>query len=266
MLLTVLDLGGGKNTVQMVFLDEEWQTYLALESAGPTVTPQGVTGVPPWTGEVPAVKLSNPRSVGLREVLESRRSSRVLWRPLPLSVLLEILYLTLGRPKDRPYSRVYPTSGGCDELGILVVARNVTGLPPAAYWAVGDDRGRLRKAASLENPYFLEFERVASSYWGLPEGATPSAMLIVLADWKSLAARYKNCVLASALWDCGALLQTVSLAAAAVGAKACISACVRPRLVGSWLGIDYREFGHIGTIGIGGGTVQTVANSARTLN
>lgn len=151
-------------------------------------------------------------------------------------------------------------------MGVLVVARNVHDLSPAAYWAASEDGGGLRIAASLEHPDFLEFERTASAYWGLPAGTTPAVMLLVLADWRVLAARYTHCVLASALWDCGALLQTLSLAAAATGVNACIGACIRPRLVGSWLGLDCREFGHVGTIALGGGKARTAARSTRVLS
>lgn len=121
-------------------------------------------------------------------------------------------------------------------------------------------------AASLEHPDYIEFERTASAYWGLPASTAPAAMLLVLADWRALAARYTNCVLASALWDCGVLLQTLSLAAAAVGANACIGACIRPTLVGSWLGLDCREFGHVGTLALGGGKTRRAASLSRAFN
>lgn len=245
---------------------EEWQVYLALEAAGPTWKAQLPDPPPPWAGEIYGLGLSRPETAALRKILEKRRSSRVLWKSLTLATLLEILGLALERPKDRPKSRVYPTSGGCDELGVLVIARNVRDLPAAAYWATGGDADGLKIAASLEHPDYIEFERSACVYWGLPANTTPAAMLLLMADWRVLAARYINCMLASALLDCGTLLQTLSLAAAAVGTNACIGACIRPTLVGSWLGLDCGEFGHVGTLALGGGKAKKEDSVPRITN
>lgn len=235
---------------------EEWQTYLALQFAGPRkfVPAARLVAPPPWgRGEIGIQEkdAGSPSVHALQALLLQRRSVRDLATPVDLTVLLQVLHLALARPDSSPLSRHYPTSGGCDELGILVAARRVKGLPEGAYWAATDTMGSLLRAASL-SPVFDEFERIAIPYLGLSRERTPAVTLLILADWRKLSARYEHCVLASALWDSGTLLQTLSLAAAAVGVHACISACIQPELIATWLGIACEDFGHIATLSLGG--------------
>jgi oxazoline/thiazoline dehydrogenase len=238
-------------------IDSEWQTYLALQEAGPLVPPRPAPGPAPWENQMRAESFfkKDPTSApaqSLRSLLEGRRSSRILWNPLNLSDLHQLLSLALLSTTRRPPYRPYPTSGASDELGLLVAARKVRGLEEGAYWVSTHGGGvSLSPAASLDDR-FAAFERRAAPFQGFKPSRPPAASLLVLADWRRLGSRYANCVLASGLWDAGTLLQTLSLAAFAVDLHACISACVQPRLIEAWLQLDCRDIGHIGTLALGG--------------
>jgi len=242
--------------------EAEWRTYLALERAGPRTgaRAQQSPAPPPWgNGEVSAPwSPAEPAQVAaLGDLLAARRSAAHLGHPLDVAALRQVLSLTLSRPAPgRPF-RPYPTSGGCDELGILIAARRVQGLPEGAYWAAMDEVGSLPYAAPLDERYEA-FEQRFCPFLGIAAGAPPpSALLLVLADWRRLGTRYESCVLASALWDCGALLQTISLAAAASQINACLCACVQPRLVEAWLHLACREVGQVGLLALGGPSSHT---------
>ncbi len=236
---------------------EEWQTYLALEQAGPRSSPYSgiVPALPPWgNGEVENGSLLQAKGTlisPLHALLSQRRSASHLWHPLSKRALSHLLSLALSRPTQGPPFRPYPTSGGCDELGILIAARNVEGLSEGAYWASMNETGSLAFAAPLDEHY-AAFERCLCPFLGHTPAYPPAALLLILADWRRLAVRYENCVLASALWDCGTLLQTLHLAATATEVNARICACIQPRLVEAWLQLDCRTIGHIGTLALGG--------------
>ena len=249
------DEGTGKR-LALPMLEEEWRTYLALEQAGPRSGPRDVQGgtLPPWgNGDVPAA-WSPPVDTlvsSLHTLLGTRRSAARLWHPLAVATLRQVLSLALARPAQGAPFRSYPTSGGCDELGVLIAARRVEGLREGAYWATTDEAGALSYAAPLDERY-TAFERCACPFLELPPAFPPAALLLILADWRRLSSRYANCVLASALWDCGAMLQTLHLAATATQIHACICACVQPRLIEAWLQLDCRNVGQVGLIAFGG--------------
>lgn len=230
----------------------EWLTYFNLHEAGPHDAKENSSvSSPPWgTGTPPEVNAhSSDLAQIFKNILNRRRSSRNLAQEIPSEVLLEMLSLALGRPLLRPLSRRYPTAGGCDELGILVVARRVENMVPGAYWA--DFEGAsLKKAAEFGREY-SKFEQILCRFFGVAITEAPAVTLLIMADWRKLERKYKNCVLASALLDCGGLLQTLSIAAATLRLRACISACIQPALIENWLGISAREYGHIGTLSLG---------------
>lgn len=239
----------------------EWRTYLALERAGPRAGSRGkpAPAPPPWgNGEVAAElpQEDTPSVASLRSLLARRRSASELGQPFGIADLRLVLSLTLSRPAPGPPYRSYPTSGGCDELGILIAARRVQGLPEAGYWAAMDEAGGLSYAAPIDERYEA-FEQRACPFLGLSSASPPAVLLLVMADWRRLAARYAHCVLASALWDCGTLLQTISLAATTSEISARICACVQPRLVEAWLHLDCRDVGQVGLLALGGPPSQT---------
>lgn len=230
----------------------EWLTYYNLHQAGPCdQSERKNVPAPPWgTGEPPEISTySSDVANTFKNIADRRRSVRDLSHEVSQNALLEVLSLTLGRPYLRPYARRYPTSGSCDELGILVVASRVEGMRPAAYWASANDQS-LKKAAELTDEY-LAFEEVLCTFFSLPISESPAVSLLIMADWKKLESKYQNCVLASALLDCGGLLQTLSIAAATLRLKACISCCIQPTMIERWLGLSGREYGHIGTFCLG---------------
>lgn len=236
--------------------ETEWQTYLALEHAGPR--PGSSTSpplpAPPWkNGEASSAFLpqtTNPGVIALCTLLDKRRSASELWHPLESTALGQVLSLALTRPAQGAPHRRYPTSGGCDELGVLVVARNVSGLDEGAYWAASEN-GAFSFAAHLDDSY-AAFERCVCPFLGLTPAYPPAALLLILADWQRLAARYTNCLLASALWDAGTLLHTLHLAATACEINACICACIQPHLIETWLSLDCRSIGQVGLIALSG--------------
>ncbi len=235
-------------------MDEaEWATYLSLQQAGPRLSAHNGVRPRPWgRGVVEEPVLEGSASAGaLRDLLLTRRSSRELMYPLDLARLHALLGVVLGAVPGQPGRRRYPTSGGCDELGVLVVARSVGGVEPGAYWAASHADRTLHWAAPLD-ARFARFEACYAPFLGMSPEKPPAATLLIFAAWERLSARYEHCVLASALWDSGALLQTLTLAAGALDIRACICACIQPVLLEAWLDLSCREVGHIGTLALGG--------------
>lgn len=245
-----------------LYMDEaEWSTYLSLQNAGPRSPEiqQFSFARPPWgNGEIGDTEPQNEvLSVScLRTLLARRKSAANVSNPLALTELRLMLSLALDRPTRKPPFRPYPTSGGCDELGILIAARSVLGLQEGAYWASTDAQGSFPRVAPL-NHAFASFERCVLPFLGLSPAFPPAAILVIMADWRRLSARYVHCVLASALWDCGTLLQTLALTATVTELNARICACIQPQLIEDWLGIDCRVIGQIGMIALGGKTSVT---------
>lgn len=233
--------------------EEEWNTYLALANAGPRSGPQGGQVLPPPWQDGGIFEESFPRSMSLLSALQTlfstRRSTSCVSSSLGQADIFRLLALALARPEQGAPFRSYPTSGGCDELGILVVARNVQGLAEGAYWANMISKRKLSYAASLDENYHA-FERLACLFLG--EDLPAAALLLIFADWQRLTRRYASCVLASALWDAGALLQTLQLSATALAINSCAVACVQPRLVEAWLHLDCQRVGQVGLLALGG--------------
>jgi len=230
----------------------ELLTYLNLENSKPVINLNSYTQkIPPWEeGNPPEIKIyPNSRAADFLNVIDLRRSTRNLYNAITKNDLFKLLNLSLGRPFLRRYFRRYPTSGACDELGVLIIANKVEGIPRAAYWAHAENN-ELKWAADLNDKY-LEFEIESCKHFGLTIDKAPSLTFLIFADWKRLEKKYQNCVLASALLDCGGMLQTMSIAAATIHLRACISGCIRPKLIQDWIGLDCKYFGHVGTICFG---------------
>lgn len=231
----------------------ELTVYERVARAGPRRHPVMVRPVPPWSPGGPAsghavVRLPGGHGDITADLLRQRRSRRRLWRPLPADRLAAVLQAALGRGPDG--RRPYPTSGGCDELQFLLLAVRVPGLAPGAWWVLPDGLGLVPQP--LDDTATERIVGQVCACTGVERHRAPSAVILLCCDWETLAGRYGNCTLVSGLWDCGAAVQALYMAATAAGLPACAVAVVQARPLAAALGVDHASFGHVGTFALGG--------------
>jgi SagB-type dehydrogenase family enzyme len=231
----------------------ELAVYERVAGAGPLPHPVTVRPAPPWSPGGPAsghpvVRLPGGQGDTIAALLQQRRSQRRLWRPLPVDQLAAVLQAALGHGPDG--RRPYPTSGGCDELQFLLLAERVPGLAPGAWWVLPD--GLQLVSQPLDDKATEQIVRQVCACTGVERHHAPSAVILLCCDWETLAGRYGNCTLVSGLWDCGAAVQALYLAATGAGLPACAVAVVQAGPLAAALGVDHASFGHVGTFALGG--------------
>lgn len=158
--------------------------------------------------------------ISFARVAARRRSSRDFGDGLNAAQLGKLLSLAVRSREAKPLdghsdweSRPYPSAGGCHEIDIL--ALNVSGHPDAAF--VYDARhhalGMLASVPAATIRQLLGQVREV-----VPMG--DATVLWFIADSAKLAARYR--FFESLMWrDCGAVLASLSFAAAALNYSGC---------------------------------------------
>jgi SagB-type dehydrogenase family enzyme len=196
------------------------------------------------------IELPAPEPSPLGELLDRRASSRELTRPLDAASLGAFLSRSFSRNAG---GRPSPTSGGVDELRAVVLVRRVRGVRPGAYWH-DPDRGELAPIAPARHSAALVRHNLGRARWYLGVGPrqAPSVLLLIMAAWDRLLARYENVTLLSGYWDAGALMQTMYLAAADLALPACALACVSPLANARWLGVEPFRMSQVGAFALGG--------------
>ncbi|MCV7076780.1 SagB family peptide dehydrogenase [Mycobacterium szulgai] len=163
----------------------------------------------------------------LTVVLEDRISTRTFddARPITIGQLGELLYRTARTRSTHPIgageelsSRPYPSSGGLYELELYLVVRNVAGLEPGMYHYDSFDHV-LRPVAPADSKAVAQLLKPAAAT--LTGGAEPQVLLVISARWGRIMWTYEQMAYATILKDVGVLMQTMYLAATAMGLGAC---------------------------------------------
>ncbi|OBA61151.1 dehydrogenase [Mycobacterium sp. 1100029.7] len=163
----------------------------------------------------------------LTTVLEDRVSTRNFddARPLTVNQLSELLYRTVRTRGTNPVpggddllSRPYPSSGGIYELEAYPVVRNVVGLQPAMYHYDSFDHA-LRPVATADSRPVSQLVKAASAT--LAGGAEPQVLIVFAARAGRIMWAYEQICYATILKDVGVVMQTIYLAATAMGLGAC---------------------------------------------
>jgi SagB-type dehydrogenase family enzyme len=163
----------------------------------------------------------------LTAVLEDRISTRTFddTHPITVQQLAELLYRTARTRGLQPVdageellSRPYPSGGGVYELELYPVVRNVAGLEPGMYHYDSFEHV-LRPVARAESRAVSQLIKPTSAT--LTGGAEPQLLLVIAARAGRIMWTYEQIGYAAILKDVGVLMQTIYLAATAMGLGVC---------------------------------------------
>jgi SagB-type dehydrogenase family enzyme len=206
---------------------------------GPTMWAKGRFPRPParktnYPGEpiallAPDLTTKRTQDPTLTAVLEDRVSTRTFddTHPITVEQLSELLYRTARTRRTQPQpvtddeeliSRPYPSGGGAYELELYPVVRNVAGLEPGMYHYDSFEH-MLRPVAPAESRAVSQLLKPASAT--LTRGAEPQVLIVMAARSGRIMWTYEQISYATILKDVGALMQTIYLAATAMGLGAC---------------------------------------------
>lgn len=171
----------------------------------------------PLGDDIPAA----PHTPPLHEVLAARRTCRAFAAaPLPAHALQQLLALALraqGRHPQAPDAvlHAYPSAGARDEITTIVAAS----YPRATLSGYLHEEHRLLPL-DVTAECAREVVQVLCRPCGIAE-PLPALGLVFAADYHRAAAKYEAIAYANLLRNVGAIYQTVSLAAAALGLGSC---------------------------------------------
>ena len=207
------------------------------EHFGPTKWAKGRFPQPPvrttkYSGEpialpVPDLAEKRAQDPTLTAVLEDRVSTRTFddAHPITIEQLAELLYRTARTRRTQPVgegeellSRPYPSGGGIYELELYPVVRNVTGLEAGMYHYDSFDHA-LRLVAAADSKALSQLMKPAAAT--LTGGAEPQILIVMAARAGRIMWAYEQIGYAAILKDVGVLMQTIYLAATAMGLGVC---------------------------------------------
>ncbi|MEV0293173.1 SagB family peptide dehydrogenase [Nocardia sp. NPDC050710] len=181
----------------------------------------------PVTLTVPDLAAKRSDDPTLTAVLEDRVSTRAFddARPITVDQLAELLYRTARTRGTHPagegeelVSRPYPSGGSVYELELYPVVRHVAGLAPGMYHYDSFDHV-LRPVAASDSPTVTKLLKSPSAT--LVEGSEPQVLLVLAARCGRVMWAYEQVAYANILKHVGILMQTIYLAATAMGLGAC---------------------------------------------
>ncbi|MFI6171693.1 SagB family peptide dehydrogenase [Nocardia sp. NPDC051052] len=190
--------------------------------------PQPPTRKPHYPGE--PVPLATPDLAVLRAndptlaaVLAGQQSTHAIddANPITRDQLAELLFGTAGGVRStsaESAARPHPSAGSVDELELYPIVRHVDGLAPGMYHYDSFDHV-LRPVADLESPAVQRLLATASV--PLAEGGAPQLVLLLAARSGHLTRNNGQVAYADILKHVGAVTQTVSVIATAMGLGAC---------------------------------------------
>lgn len=190
-------------------------------------------------------------------VLEDRHSTRAFddAAPITLAQLAELLYRTARTRsvetthdgQERP-SRPYPSGGSVHELELYPVVRHVAGLEPGMYHYNSFDH-TLHLVAPADSPAVQRLLKTTSAT--LAEAAEPQLALLVSARAGRVMWGYEQVAYANILKHVGVLMQTVYLAATAMGLGAVAQGFSDTAAFAEATGVDELEECNVGSMIIG---------------
>lgn len=206
---------------------------------------------------VPDLTAKRTEDPTLTAVLEDRVSTRTFddARPITVEQLGELLYRTARTRKTQPVgpgeellSRPYPSGGGLYELELYPVVGNVAGLEPGMYHYDSFDHV-LRPVAGAESKAVSRLVKPASAT--LTGGAEPQVLIAMAARSGRIMWTYEQIGYAAILKDVGVLMQTIYLAATAMGLGACAQGFGDTAGFVAATGVDERQECNVGSIIVG---------------
>lgn len=214
----------------------------------------------PITLAVPDLVATRAKDPPLTAVLEDRVSTRAFddARPLSIDQLAELLYRTARTRKIQPVgpseqllSRPYPSGGGVYELEVYPVVRHVSGLEAGMYHYDSFEH-LLRPVAAADSKTVARLIKPAAAT--LAGGAEPQVLLVIAARCGRVMWTYEQIGYALILKDVGVLMQTIYLAATAMGLGVCAQGFGDTAAFVAATGVDERQESSVGSIVIGSPT------------
>lgn len=215
---------------------------------------------PVWTGApmpLPRPDLDRLRAQDppLSAVVEDRRSVRVHDddHPICLAELGEFLYRTVRVRHTgddgglQVSSRPTPAGGGCHEIELYAVVRQVGGLPAGMYHYDPYDHV-LRSVPSA--PAAVRALMTASAA-GMDPGGSPQVLLVLATRFGRLAWKYRSMAYALTLKHVGVLHQAMYLAATAMGLAPCALGVGDSDVFAAATGLDRCEETSVGEFALG---------------
>jgi SagB-type dehydrogenase family enzyme len=237
------------------------------EHFGPTKWAKGRFPQPParrtnYSGEpialpVPDLEARRTQDPTLTAVLEDRVSTRTFddTHPITVEQLAEMLYRTARTRNARPVaegeelvSRPYPSGGGVYELELYPVVRNVAGLEPGMYHYDSFDHVLRPVAAAGSRAVYQLMKPAAATLTG---GAEPQVLIVMAARSGRIMWTYEQISYAAILKDVGVLMQTIYLAATAMGLGACAQGFGDTAAFVAATGVDELKECSVGSIIVG---------------
>ncbi|OBJ90336.1 SagB family peptide dehydrogenase [Mycobacterium asiaticum] len=206
---------------------------------------------------VPDLNAKRIQDPTLTTVLEDRFSERSFdeTNPIRIDELGELLYRTARTRETLPLadgqqlaSRPYPSAGSVYELELYPVARNVAGLEPGMYHYDSFDHA-LRPVANAESRAVSQLIGLASAT--LARGAEPQLLIVMAARCGRIMWTYEQVSYALILKDVGVLMQTIHLAATAMGLGACAQGFGDTAAFVEAAGVDELQECSVGSIVVG---------------
>lgn len=204
--------------------------------------------------DLAALRTNDP---SLTAVLEDRRSHRAFddANPVTLDQLAELLYRTVRtrsvettpEGEELP-SRPYPSGGSVHELELYPVIRHVTSLPPGMYHYDSFDHA-LRLIAPADSPAVQRLIKTTSAT--LAEAAEPQLVLLMGARAGRVMWGYEQVAYANILKHVGVLMQTLYLAATAMGLGAVAQGFSDTAAFTTATGVDELEECNVGSLILG---------------
>jgi SagB-type dehydrogenase family enzyme len=237
------------------------------EHFGPTKWARGTFPQPPARRpDYPATPIALPvpdltakreQDPTLTAVLEDRVSTRTFddANPITVAQLGEVLYRTARTRGVQPVgageellSRPYPSGGGIYELELYPVVRNVAGLEPGMYHYDSFDHA-LRPVAAADARAVSGLIKPAAAT--LTGGAEPQVLVVMAARGGRIMWTYEQIGYATILKNVGVLMQTIYLAATAMGLGACAQGFGDTAAFVAATGVDERQECSVGSIILG---------------
>lgn len=243
------------------------QRIVTWDDFGPTKWAKGRFAQPPgrrtaYPGDpvalpVPDLAARRSQDPPLAAVIEDRVTTRSFddERPVTAEQLGELLYRT-ARTRgtqavdagEELLSRPYPSGGGIYELEIYPVVRSVAGLEPGVYHYDSFEH-TLRPVAAADAPATSQLLRPAAAT--LAGGAEPQVLLVIAARGGRMMWTYQQIAYATILKNVGVLMQTIYLAATAMGLGVCAQGFSDTAAFIAATGVDERQECSVGSIIVG---------------
>ncbi|MGQ4597196.1 SagB family peptide dehydrogenase [Nocardia sp. R6R-6] len=239
---------------------------ITWENFGPTKWAKGHFPPPParksaYPGApvplpVPDLTALRAQDPSLTAVLEDRRSCRAFddGAPITLGQLAELLYRTARTrgveivDSEELASRPYPSGGSVHELEVYPVVRNVAGLAAGMYHYDSFDHV-LCPVAPADSPAVQRLLRTTSAT--LAQGAEAQVLLLVSARAGRVMWGYEQVGYANILKHVGVFMQTVYLAATAMGLGVVAQGFSDTTAFGAAVGVDELSECNVGSIIVG---------------